>query len=119
MPLDLAVEVVKSGTDAAQLLLVAKVYIKSLPFENADGRNRDILTVVSVIYDQDGGYVAGNRNTINLSLRDETLAQADNPAIRVESNFHGIKPGSYLARVVARESGRRGLSARNVRVVVR
>jgi VWFA-related protein len=112
IPLDLVVEVVKSGAGAAQLLLVSKVYIKSLPFENAGGRNRDILTVVSAIYDEDGGYVAGNRNTINLAFRDETLAQAENPAIRVESKFHEIKPGNYLARVVARESGRRGLSAR-------
>jgi hypothetical protein len=70
------VEVVKSGAGAGKLLLVSKVYIKSLPFENVGGRNRDILTVVSAIYDGDGGYLAGNRNTINLafSRRDAVIS---------------------------------------------
>jgi hypothetical protein len=39
-----------------------------------------VLTVVSVVLDEDGGYVAGSRNTINLMLRNETLAGKNDPA---------------------------------------
>jgi VWFA-related protein len=118
IPLDAAVQTVRAGKADARLSVLAKVHVRPLQFQKVEGRNHDVLTVVAVVFDQDGGYVVGNRNTINLMLRDETLAGKEDPAVNVQSNFE-VRPGSYLVRVVVCDRGGGDLSSRNVRVVVR
>ena len=74
----------------------------TLGFKSAGGRNRDSVTIVSAIFDQKGDYIAALRKTVNLALRDATLAQLKN-GIDVPSNFD-LKAGTYLVRVVLRDS---------------
>ncbi len=70
--------------------VVTKVDVKSLHFKKADERSRDILTVVSALFDLDGGYVMGATNTVNLRLRDETLVQMES-GVTLRSEFE-VKP---------------------------
>lgn len=118
IPVDAAVQTIRAGKADARLSVLAKVHVRPLEFHKVEGRNHDVLTVVAVAFDQDGGYVVGNRNTINLMLRDESLEGTEDPAINVQSNFE-VRPGSYLVRIVVCEQGGGDLSSRNVRVVVR
>jgi VWFA-related protein len=118
IPVDAAVQVSQSGGTAATLFVMVKVHVKTLPFQQLDGRNHAVLTVVSVVFDEDGGYVAGSRNTINLMLRNESLAGKDDPTVDAQFNFQ-MKPGRYLVRVVVCGNEGNDLSARNVRVIVR
>ena len=119
IPLDVISQISRSGTASARLSVVTRVHVKSLRFQNVDGRNRDALIVVSAIFDEDGGYVEGSRSSVNLMLRNETLEHTDDPGVNVQSNFNDMKPGTYLVRIVVRENGGSALSTRNVRVVVR
>jgi VWFA-related protein len=116
IPLDVAAQVSKSGGDSARLLVVAKVHAECLHFRKVDQRNRDTLTIVYVLFDSAGNYVEGNAKTVNLALRDETLAL--NAPITQESVFV-MKPGTYVARVVVRDGGGKTMSAQSVVVSVR
>jgi VWFA-related protein len=117
IPLDVATQVSKSGSGDARLMVAAKVHPTWLHFQKAAGRNRDSLTVVSALFDEEGGYVTGTRKTVNLFLRDETLAQT-NAGINVQSDFV-MQPGTYLLRVVVREAAGKAMSAYNATVTIR
>lgn len=118
IPLDAAVQTTRAEKADARLSVVAKVHVKPLPFQKLEGRNHAVLTVVTAVFDGDGGYVVGNRNTVNLMLRDESLAAREDPAVNVQSNFE-VRPGNYLVRVVVSDQAGDDLSSRNVRVLVR
>jgi VWFA-related protein len=81
--------------------VVAKVSLKPLQFRSTNGRNSDSLTVVSALFDNDGRYVTGTTKTVNLQLRDETLARTD-PSITLRFHFP-VKRGAYVVRVVIRD----------------
>jgi VWFA-related protein len=102
IPVGVRMQLSKSETGDPRLGVVVKVDVRSLPFRKMNGRNRDSLIVVSVLFDREGGYVAGTRKTVNLALRDETLTHLDS-GISAPSDFD-VKPGTYLVRVVVREA---------------
>lgn len=110
-------QVSKSGAGAARLTVAVKIHLTWLHFEKAAERNRDSLTVVSALFDPDGAYVIGTRKTVNLALRDDTLAHAD-PGVNVVSDFD-MKPGPYRVRVVVREAEGKAISSYNGMVMVR
>jgi VWFA-related protein len=117
IPVDVVTQVSKSGTSAARLIVMANLRVTWLHFRKVDARNRDSLIVVSAVFDRDGGYVVGARNTVNLALRNETLALTDHPGIGVQSEFE-VKPGTYRVRVVVRELSGKAISAHNVAVTI-
>jgi VWFA-related protein len=97
--------------DTAKVLAAAKIYYASLHFQKAEGRSSDSLRVVLTIFDPDGGYVAGETKTVNLKLREETLAQKD-PGLNLNWEFE-VRPGSYLVRLVIREAGGKAMTTVN------
>lgn len=82
--------------------VLTKVDLKQLHFRNVNGRDVDSLTVVSALFNSDGRYLAGTTKTVNLRLRNETLAQAD-PSVTLHFDFPA-KPGAYVIRVVVRDA---------------
>jgi len=94
-----------------KVLVVAKVDVRWLHFKKADARSRDTLTVVSALFDADGGYVMGSTKTVNLRLRDETLAQMES-GVTLRSEFE-VKPGTYTVRVVVREAEGKAMTTLN------
>lgn len=74
--------------------------------------------MVAVVFDGDGGYVTGGRNTVNLMLPNERLTAKEDPAANVQSNFQ-VQPGNYRVRVVVCESANGAVSTRNIAVLVR
>jgi len=116
IPARVQLQLSKSENGDARVTVVVKLDPTSLHLKQVDGRHRDSLTVVSAVFDQDGGYVQGARKTVNLALRDETLAHAE-PGINVSSDFN-VKPGTYLVRVVAREAEGKAMFSYNGWVTV-
>jgi VWFA-related protein len=99
-----------------KVLVVAKVDVKWLHFKKAEERNHDTLTVVLALFDPEGGYVIGSTKTVNLRLRDETLAQND-PDVTLRSEFE-VKPGTYTVRVVVREAQGKAMTTLNRTVTI-
>ncbi len=111
IPVDLHTQFFKPDPTEAKLTVLARVDLKHIRFKKLEGRNRNDLTVVSVIFDSNGNYVTGNRKVIEMRLKDETLERL-NSGITVKTSFD-IKPGTYLVRLVVRDADGQMMSAQN------
>ena len=102
LPVQLQTQFFKEG-DNATLTVTARVDAAKLPFRKENGRNRDDLTLVVGLFDQNGNYVAGYQKEIELRLKDETLAGWLKSGIETTTDFN-VKPGRYLVRLVVRDA---------------
>jgi VWFA-related protein len=116
IPVGLQTVFSKSDTSHAKLTAIAIVDIRSLHLQKIDGRNRGSLTMVSSLFDHNGRYVAGMIKTVNLGLRDTTVAHSGSE-ITVPWVFD-VKPGTYEVRLVVREVVGGAMSACNSTVVI-
>jgi hypothetical protein len=91
--------------------------VKGIQLRRLEGRNRDDLTIAMAIFDENGNYVTGAEKIVEMRLRDETLAHISRNGFTVKSSFD-VKPGSYLVRMVVRDSEGAQMSARNGAVVI-
>jgi VWFA-related protein len=83
-----------------ELTVSADVDLKLLHFRVADGRNCEEVTAVAAVFDHDGNFISGERQTLTLKLRDETLAGlSQKPPETLRSSFT-LSPGTYLVRLV-------------------
>ena len=112
IPVVMRTQFFKPTVEDARLAVVAHVDVRNLPFRKENGRNRDDLTVVSGLFDRNGNMVTGNSKTVELRLRDQTLGQRLDSGISVKSSFD-VKPGSYMIRLVIRDSEGRLMAAAN------
>jgi hypothetical protein len=106
----------KADADNRKLTVTAKVDVRSLHFQKADGRNRDSLTLVAALFDTDGAYVAGTTKTVSLNMLDETLAHM-NAGYAVPFEFD-MKVGVYELRLVVREAEGGAISTRSIAVKI-
>jgi VWFA-related protein len=112
IPVDLQTQFFKSSEIAAKLTVVAKVDLRRLHFKKLDdGRSHDNLMVVSVLFDTNGNYLMGMTKTIEMKLRDQTLTRLAS-GITVKTNFD-VKPGTYVIRLVVRDSEGQAMAAQN------
>jgi hypothetical protein len=107
----LSLQYARAGQTSVKLNVLAKVNLKQLRFRKADDRNLNTLTVVSSVFDRNGNFVAGIQRVVDLRLRDQTLENL-NSGITVKTTLD-ITPGSYLVRLVVRDSEGQTMSARN------
>lgn len=112
IPVELHTQFFKSSNVAAKIAVLARVSVKNLRFRKADGRNNDNLTVLSGVFDRNGNYITGTQKVIELRLLDPTLARLQNAGITVRTNFD-VTPGSYVIRLVVRDSEGQDMAARN------
>ena len=86
--------------------------VKQLKFVKIDGRNGNVLRVVSGLFDRDGKYVTTTEKIITMRIRDETPAARQASGITVKTSFD-VKPGSYVIRLVARDAEGQLMAAEN------
>ena len=111
LPVDLNLQYARAGDTAVKLNVLAKINLKLLHFRKVEDRNLNTLTVVSSVFDRNGNFVAGIQRIVDLRLRDQTLDSL-NSGITVKTTLN-ITPGSYLVRLVVRDSEGQTMSARN------
>ena len=102
LPVRLQTQFFKDG-DTATLTVNARVDATRLPFRKEDGRNRDELTLVVGLFDQNGNFVSAYQKIIEMRLKDETLSAWMRSGIDNSTDFN-VKPGKYLVRLVVRDS---------------
>ena len=112
LPVELHTQFFKTGEYDARLSIMARVNIKHLHYRKADGRNNDTLTVVGGVFDRNGNYVAGAQKTIEMKLKDQTLESIPEQGITVKTAL-AVKSGSYIVRLVVRDSEGQVMSAQN------
>jgi VWFA-related protein len=112
LPVSLQTQFFKTDANDAKLAVMARVDLMQLRFNKADGRNRNNLTVVAVLFDRDGNFITGTQKVLEMNLRDETLERIGHSGVIVRSSFD-VKPGDYVVRLVVRDSTAALLSAEN------
>jgi VWFA-related protein len=112
IPVELHMQFFKSSDVAAKIAVLARVYVKNLRFRKADGRNNDNLTITSGVFDRNGNYISGMQKVVEMRLQDATLEKIVNSGITVRTNFD-VAPGSYVIRLVVRDSEGQTMAARN------
>lgn len=115
LPLQCETQIFKNGNQA-RLSVVARIDTKSLKFRRVDDRNHDSLKVVMALFDNNGNFLSGMERGIKLQLKDTTLTALNKTGIRVKLNFD-TKPGTYMVRVVVRDSEGAQLGATSQGVV--
>ena len=112
LPVELHTQFFKSSEKDATLAVLCRMDAKHLPFHKTDGRNVNTITIVSGIFDRNGNFISGIQKTVELHLKDETLAHLMNTGMSVRTNF-SVGPGTYMVRLVVRDSDGQLMSAAN------
>ena len=117
LPLDIQTQFFRKDQAEVRLSVLAHLDLKSVKFRKIDGRNSDDVTLATVVFDENGNYIAGGEKILELKLRDSTLERLDHSGITVKSSFD-VKPGTYLVRLVVRDKEGEMMAARNGAVVI-
>ena len=112
LPIELHTQFYKLTATDAKLAVMTHVDVARLRFRKADGRNQNDLTLVAGLFDRNGNYITGTTKTVEMKLRDETLAKLERTGVNIRTNFD-VKPGTYVVRLVARDSEAALLTAAN------
>lgn len=117
LPIELHTQFYKSSDENARVTVLARVNVKQLRFRKVEGRNRNDLTIASALFDRNGNYVTGAEKIVEMRLRDETLENKLHAPITVKTSLD-VKPGSYLVRLVVRDTEGQLMSAENSAVEI-
>ncbi len=112
IPVEFHTQFYKSGPQSATLTVLAHVDVSHFRFRKVADRNLDNLTVVTILFNQSGDYVAGQERDIEFHLRDSTLAKLIQNGITTRVNL-AVKPGTYAVREIVRDSEGGEVSALN------
>ena len=118
LPVKLHTQFFKASEDDAKLIVLAHVDVRALHFRKTEGRNNDVLTCVSALFNRNGNFIQGMQKTVTMHLKDETLARNMGSGITLKTSFD-VKPGSYLVRLVVRDTENQLMSAENGTVEIR
>ena len=109
---DIETQYFKPSDEKVKLSVLARVDLRQLHFHKVDGRNQNTLTIVWGVFDRNGNWITGIQKTLDMRLREETYAARLSSGITVKSSFD-VTPGSYLVRVVVRDTEGQLMAARN------
>jgi VWFA-related protein len=112
MPVALKTQFFKTSDTQAKLSVATRIDVRRLPFRKESGRNVDNLTVVTAIFDRNGNFLQAIGKTLDMKLRDTTLATRLNGGISVRVDFD-VTRGGYLIRSVVRDTEGQLMGAEN------
>jgi VWFA-related protein len=112
LPIELHTQFYKMDANDAKLAVMAHVDVRRMRFRKAEGRNENNLTLVAALFDRNGNFITGTTKTVEMKFKDDTLAKLENTGMNIRTNFD-VKPGSYVVRLVARDSEAALLTAAN------
>ncbi|HEX4138602.1 MAG TPA: VWA domain-containing protein [Bryobacteraceae bacterium] len=112
LPVELHTQFFKIDAYKARVAILARVDARHLRYRKADGRNNNTLTVVGGVFDRNGNYVSGTQKVVEMRLKDQTLENMPDSGITVKSTLD-IPSGSYVVRLVVRDSEGQVMSAQN------
>jgi VWFA-related protein len=118
LPVKMHTQFFKATDEDAKLTVLAHVDVRLLHFRKLEGRNSDVLTCVSALFNRNGNLIQGIEKTVTMHLKDDTLANKLGSGITLKTSFD-VKPGSYMVRVVVRDAEGQLMSAENGTVEIR
>jgi VWFA-related protein len=116
LPIECATQFFKSS-NGVRLSVVTHLDTKPLKFRKAEDRNNDNLSISTVVFDENGNFLAGQEKILDLKLKDTTLERVNRAGLSVKSSFD-LQPGTFLVRVVVRDSEGAQMATMNRGVVI-
>lgn len=89
--------------DQAQLTLMSHIAVKNIHFRRVDGKNSDVLKIVTAIFDENGNFVTIAEKVLTMNLNEAAYDKLSRTGLPVNFSFN-LKPGRYLVRQVLRDS---------------
>jgi VWFA-related protein len=118
LPVELHTQFFKSSEKDATISVVCRMDPRHIQFRKADGRNNNVLKIFSAVFDRNGNLMSVIQKTVEIKMKDETLAKLMTVgAMAVKTNF-SVPPGSYMVRLVVRDSEGQLMSALNGAVTI-
>jgi VWFA-related protein len=117
LPIELQTQFFRKDDAEARLAVLTRMDVKGIHFRKAAGRNNDKLTIVTGIFDENGNYITGGEKIVEMRLLDTTYDKLSHSGFTVKSSFD-VKPGTYMVRLVVRDSEGAQMAARNGAVVI-
>ena len=102
LPMQVGTKFFRDG-DKATITVTSAVDASRLPFRKEGGRNRDDLTLVVGLFDQNGNFVSATKKEIQMRLKDAGMDAWIRSGISIATDFD-VVPGKYLIRLVVRDS---------------
>jgi VWFA-related protein len=118
LPIKLHTQFFKSSDEDAKLVVLAHVDVQHLRFRKVEGRNNNVLTCVSALFNRNGSFIQGMQKVVTMNLKDDTLQHKLESGITLKTSFD-VKPGSYVVRLVVRDAEGQSMSAENGVVEIR
>ncbi len=112
LPIDVHTEFFKPTDEDARLRVITHLDLRAVRFHKEAERNRDNVTLVCALFDQNGNFLKGIQKTVEMRLKDESMPGRLNAGISVPAEFD-VKTGAYLIRVVVRDAGGEQIAAAN------
>ena len=101
-----------TGTGVAKISVLTHVDVGNVHFDEHDGRHWDDLTVVAALFDRNGNFLQGDEKTLEMRLKDPTLAKITQSGVTVKSSFD-VHSGGYVVRLVVRDTKGATISTKN------
>ncbi|HKE26465.1 MAG TPA: VWA domain-containing protein [Bryobacteraceae bacterium] len=117
LPMDMHTQFFKTDAGGAKLAVMVHLGLKQFRFRKADGRNNNVVTMVTGIFDRNGHWVEGVKKVLELHLKDETLSSRLNRGLTIRTSFD-VAPGTYVIRQVVRDAEGQLMSATNGAVFI-
>jgi VWFA-related protein len=117
LPVQLQTQFFKKDANDARIAVLTHFDLKGVHFRKAEGRSNDNVTIATAIFDQNGNFVTGGEKILEMKLLDNTVERLSRSGLTVKSSFD-VKPGSYMVRLVVRDSEGAQMAARNGAVVI-
>ena len=112
LPVDLHTQFFKAANGTATVTVLAHLDVKHFKFKKVDDRNNNTVTIVSSLFDRNGSLVVAITKQLEMHLKDETLDKKIDTGLTIRTPFN-VKPGTYLVRLVVRDSEGQMISAEN------
>jgi VWFA-related protein len=92
--------------DASHAIVAVQTYIevRKIHFQKRENRNRNIFTIVTVVYDSNDHYIEGRETRIDFNLTDPNYKNVMNEGLVAQASFR-LAPGNYRVKAVVREAG--------------
>jgi VWFA-related protein len=106
LPLAATASVFKGPDRKGSVVISTLVGGRDLPLNEKDGLFHNDLEIAIVASDAKGKLFPGDRNTLNLTLKPETVPRLRSAGFRIISSLD-VPPGRYQFRIAAREANTR------------
>jgi VWFA-related protein len=114
---DLSAQVDPVNEREAKLTVTIHVDTRQLQFRKEGDRNVDKLIFHTTLFDYDGKYVTAKDGSIDLHLKDSTLAKVSQTGVNAKTSFK-VAPGNYRIREVVQDTESKSMSALNRNIQV-